>query len=41
MSPGGNYLATFDKHTMLVWSTKEANKKPLSLHHTKALTVRP
>ncbi|CAL8472222.1 g11764 [Coccomyxa elongata] len=38
VSPGGSYVATFDKHTLLIWSTKEAEKRPLALHHTKAFT---
>jgi hypothetical protein len=39
VSPTGNYVATFDKHTLFIWSTKLADKKPLTLHHTKAFTV--
>lgn len=39
VSPGGSYVATFDKHTLLIWSTKEAERRPLALHHTKAFTV--
>jgi WD40 repeat protein len=32
-------VATFDKHTLFIWSTKDADKRPLTLHHTKAFTV--
>ena len=39
VSPKGNFVATFDKHTLLVWPTKLADKKPLALHHTKSFTV--
>ncbi len=39
VSPGGGYVATIDKHTLFIWSTKDADKRPLALHHTKAFTV--
>ena len=40
VSPGGAYVATFDKHSLHIWATRHAERKPLMLHHTKALTVR-
>ena len=40
VSPGGAYVATFDKHSLHIWATRHAERKPLTLHHTKALTVR-
>ena len=39
VSPGGAYVATFDKHSLHIWATRHAERKPLTLHHTKAFTV--
>ena len=40
VSPGGAYVATYDKHSLHIWATRHADCKPLTLHHTKAFTVR-
>jgi hypothetical protein len=41
VSPGGAYVATYDKHSLHIWATRHGERRPLTLHHTKAFTVRP
>ena len=44
-SASGNLVATFDRHTVLVWTAEQFGKVPaLALHHTKPITciaIRP
>ena len=40
-SASGEFFVTFDKHTLMVWSTAHLWSKPLALHHTKPFMVDP
>lgn len=39
-SPDGAHIVTLDKNSVVVLSLAHPNVKPMTMHHTKALTVR-